>query len=152
MSSVIGTINLINVLYGIISISYSQEHVMCLAHVEYQKFQILSPQLNVLLRITGYLATHNENYIIDRLVSSCSILHCIELGNKLAMYSRNYAITCNMLHFMHLYKHGEYYTCMKAQGSMYCMLYAWDVGELSHIKFSLHVLGAQHVKCQGNCY
>ena len=61
MSSVIGTIklinliNLINVLYGIICIFYSQEHVMCPAHVKYQKFQYLIPQLNVSLRIIGYL-------------------------------------------------------------------------------------------------
>ena len=34
---------------------YSQEHVMCPAHVKCQKFQYLSSQLDVSLRITGYL-------------------------------------------------------------------------------------------------
>ena len=34
---------------------FAQEHVMFPTHNECQKFQILSPQLNVLLRNTGYL-------------------------------------------------------------------------------------------------
>ena len=48
-------INLINVLYSIICIFYSQEYVVFPVHVKYQKFQILSPQLNISLRTIGYL-------------------------------------------------------------------------------------------------
>ena len=57
MLSFIGTINLINVLYGIICILYSPEHVMCPAHFECQKFQILSPQLNVSLNHSLFMKT-----------------------------------------------------------------------------------------------
>ena len=42
MSSVIGTINLINASRHYLHI-YTQEYVMCPAHVECQKFQIPSP-------------------------------------------------------------------------------------------------------------
>ena len=42
------------------------------SHAKCQKFQILSPQLNISLGITG-----DENYIIDRLVNSYSNLVCI---------------------------------------------------------------------------
>ena len=43
---VIGTINLINALRHYLHF-YAQELVMCPAHVECQKFQMTSPQLNI---------------------------------------------------------------------------------------------------------
>ena len=103
------------------------------------------------------LLIHNENYIINRLVSSYSNLHVLllfTLGNKLQILKEitysvacwsfgMYAVSC-MLHFMHLHKHDKYY--MHESSRKYCMLYGMLVsGELLHIKFSLHVLGTQHV-------
>ena len=103
---------------------------MCPVHVE---CQTLSPQLNVSLRITGYLYIMKLYYryvsqFLFKLACTDVNLHPTELGNKLrnALKAQGNYIQCgmlvcsNMLHFMHLHKHGNT-TCMKAQGNTECM-------------------------------
>ena len=78
------------------------------------------------------LFIHNENYKVSQFLFKLACtdvnLHSTELGNKLctALKAQGNYIQCgmlvcsNMLHFMHLHKHGNT-TCMKAQGNTECM-------------------------------